>query len=129
MDDYEGAPIRRLPVYFLLDCSSSMKGNAIEAVKNGVRNVMAKLAQEPMTLDIVWSSVIAFDSSPRQILPLTPIHHITGFPVSVGGASNLGKAIRFLKDRVANRSPAPDRKDNGGLETHGIADDRRMADR
>lgn len=100
MNGYAHAPLRRLPVYFVIDCSISMRGNAIEAVKNGVKNVMAKLAQEPFTLDIVWSSVIAFDSTPRQVFPLLPIHRITGFPVSIGGASNLGKAIVFLKGRI-----------------------------
>jgi uncharacterized protein YegL len=77
-----------------------MKGNAIEAVKSGVKNVMSKLAQDPFTLDIVWASVIAFDTCPRQILPLSPIHRAIGFPVAVGGASNLGKALVFLKNRI-----------------------------
>ena len=61
--------IRRLPVYMLIDCSSSMNGDAIEAVDQGFKNLTTKLTYDPNTCDIVWFSVIVFDSTPRQLIP------------------------------------------------------------
>lgn len=35
--------IRRLPVYLLLDCSGSMMGEPIEAVRQGVKALLSEL--------------------------------------------------------------------------------------
>ncbi|OQY58611.1 MAG: hypothetical protein B6245_11010 [Desulfobacteraceae bacterium 4572_88] len=88
--------IRRLPVYMLIDCSSSMNGDAIEAVDQGFKNLTAKLSNDPNTCDVVWFSVIAFDSIPRQMIPLCPISDYRGLPLRTGGSSNLGRALVFL---------------------------------
>ena len=87
---------RRLPVYVLMDCSSSMKGDAIESVHQGLRNLISRLSSDPHTSDIVWISVIAFDSTPRQLIPLCNLLNIKGLPSKVGGSSNLGRALLFL---------------------------------
>ncbi len=92
--------IRRLPVYMLIDCSASMNGEAIEAVDQGFRNLTAKLANDPNTCDIVWFSVIVFDSTPRQLIPLCPISDYQGLPLKTGGSSYLGRALSFLKGRI-----------------------------
>ena len=42
MSDY----IRRLPVYLLLDCSGSMSGEPIEAVKQGIKALLSELKGE-----------------------------------------------------------------------------------
>ena len=38
---------RRLPVYLLLDCSGSMMGEPIEAVKQGVKALLSELRGYP----------------------------------------------------------------------------------
>lgn len=43
MSDY----IRRLPVYLLLDCSGSMSGEPIEAVKQGIKALLTELKGDP----------------------------------------------------------------------------------
>ncbi len=88
--------LRRLPVYLVIDCSSSMTGDGIEAVDQGFRNLLGKLVNDPHTADIVWLSVIAFDSIPRQLIPLSPIGGYNGLPVKIGGCSNLGRAMNFV---------------------------------
>ncbi len=88
--------IRRLPVYMMIDCSSSMNGDAIEAVDQGFKNLTAKLTNDPNTCDIVWFSVIVFDSNPRQMIPLCPISGYKGLPLKTRGSSNLGRALLFL---------------------------------
>lgn len=93
--DYQ---IRRLPVYILIDCSSSMKGDAIEAVDQGFKNIMVKFSNDPRTADIVWFSIIVFDSTARQLIPLCPICDYKSLPLKIGGSSNLGRAFRLLQD-------------------------------
>lgn len=95
------ASVRRLPVYMLIDCSSSMNGDAIEAVYQGFRNLTSKLSNDPNTCDIVWFSIIAYDSVPRQLFPLSPIGNYRGISLDIGGSSNLGRALRFLSDCIA----------------------------
>lgn len=63
--------MRRLPVYLLLDTSGSMHGEPIEAVKNGVQTLLTTLKQDPYALETAYVSVITFDSTARQAVPLT----------------------------------------------------------
>lgn len=65
--------MRRLPVYLLLDTSGSMTGEPIEAVKNGVQMLLSTLRQDPYALETAYVSVITFDSSARQAVPLTDL--------------------------------------------------------
>ncbi len=93
--DYQ---IRRLPVYILIDCSSSMKGDAIESIDQGFKNIMVKFSNDPRTADIVWFSIIVFDSTARQLIPLCPICDYKSLPLKIGGSTNLGRAFTLLKD-------------------------------
>ena len=64
---------RRLPVYLLLDVSGSMAGDPIEAVKHGVRALISELRGDPQALETAYLSVITFNSSARQVTPLTEL--------------------------------------------------------
>ncbi|OQX27175.1 MAG: hypothetical protein BWK80_06635 [Desulfobacteraceae bacterium IS3] len=92
--------MRRLPVYMLIDCSGSMNGDAIEAVGQGFKNLTTMLNNDPTTCDVVWFSIIIFDSTVRQLFPLCPIGDYKELPLKVGGSSNLGRALQFLSDCV-----------------------------
>ena len=59
MSDY----IRRLPVYLLLDCSGSMSGEPIEAVKQGIKALLTELKGDPQALETACLSVITFNST------------------------------------------------------------------
>jgi len=65
--------IRRLPVYLLLDCSGSMSGEPIEAVRQGIDHLLSELRGDPNALETVWLSVITFSSVARQAVPLTEL--------------------------------------------------------
>ncbi len=91
---------RRLPVYLLLDCSGSMMGEPIEAVKQGIKALLSELRGDPQALETAYLSVITFDSSARQVTPLTELMQFKEPEISAGGATALGEALNVLMDCV-----------------------------
>lgn len=94
--------LRRLPVYLLLDCSGSMMGEPIEAVRQGVKALISELRGDPQALETAYLSVITFDSSARQISPLTELMQFTEPQLNAGGATALGGALEILIDCINN---------------------------
>jgi len=92
--------MRRLPVYLLLDCSGSMYGEAIEAVKNGVQVLVSTLRQDPYALETAYLSIITFDSSARQATPLTELSAFQQPEINASGCTALGEALSLLASRV-----------------------------
>ena len=58
---------RRLPVYLVLDTSGSMTGEPIEAVRQGVKALLADLRGDPQALETAYLSVITFNNTAQQI--------------------------------------------------------------
>lgn len=94
--------MRRLPVYLLLDTSGSMSGEPIEAVKNGVQVLISTLRQDPYALETAFLSVITFDSTVRQIIPLTDLASFQMKEISAGGGTSLGEGLRVLSQCMDN---------------------------
>ncbi|HEY6528509.1 MAG TPA: VWA domain-containing protein [Cellvibrionaceae bacterium] len=93
--------LRRLPVYLLLDTSGSMRGEPIESVNVGLRSMLSSLRQNPYALESVFLSIVTFDSSVKQVLPLTALPELQ-LPEIVcpnSGATFLGEALEFICDR------------------------------
>lgn len=91
---------RRLPVYLLLDCSGSMMGEPVEAVRQGVKALLSELKGDPQALETAYLSVITFDSSARQVTPLTELMQFREPPLSASGATALGGALKVLIECV-----------------------------
>lgn len=106
--------MRRLPVYLLIDTSGSMKGEPIESVKVGLEAMIASLRQDPFALESVNISIITFDSSVNQLLPLTELENLQ-LPEIVtpdSGPTHFGAALELLckvVDKEVQLS-TPDRK-------------------
>ena len=92
--------MRRLPVYLLLDCSGSMYGEPIEAVKNGVQVLVSTLRQDPYALETAYLSIITFDSSAKQVTPLTELSAFQHPNIEANGCTALGEALSLLSTRV-----------------------------
>ncbi len=92
--------MRRLPVYLLLDCSGSMYGEPIDAVKNGVQVLLSTLRQDPYALETAYLSIITFDSTARQATPLTELAAFQQPNIQASGCTALGEALALLAQRA-----------------------------
>ena len=90
--------MRRLPVYLLLDCSGSMFGEPIEAVKNGVQVLVSTLRQDPYALETAYLSIITFDSRAQQVTPLTELSAFQQPSIQASGCTALGEALSLLSE-------------------------------
>ncbi|MBF0554917.1 MAG: VWA domain-containing protein [Nitrospirae bacterium] len=100
--------MRRQPVYLLLDTSGSMSGEPIEAVRRGVKTLLAELRSDPCAIEAVYLSVITFDSTASQVAPLRDLMNfieptISAFDAtSASDATSLGAALSLLMNCVEN---------------------------
>ena len=93
--------MRRLPVYLVLDTSGSMSGEPIEAVKNGVQVLVSTLRQDPYALETAFLSVITFDSSAKQLMPLTELAMFQMPDIQAAGTTALGDALSLLANKAS----------------------------
>lgn len=94
--------MRRLPVYLLLDTSGSMCGEPIEAVKNGVQVMISSLRQNPQAQETAFLSIITFDSSAKQIIPLTDLGSFQMVDIKASGTTALGEALKLVSNCIDN---------------------------
>ncbi len=106
--------MRRLPVYILIQTSGAMRGEPIESIKVGLEAMVASLRQDPFALESVYMSLITFNRTPEQLLPLTELENLQiptiQQPTSAG--THLGEALEFLCKKVEAevQLSTPDRK-------------------
>lgn len=87
---------RRLPIYVVIDISSSMSGAPIEAVNAGLRDFEAALRSDPHALETAYVSIITFESTAQQICPLTEAGLFKAPALDASGGTALGAALRKL---------------------------------
>ena len=90
--------MRRLPIYILLDTSSSMRGESIESVKTGLQAMLASLNRSPYALDTVSLSIITFDTEVKVLVPLTDIDkfQLPDFQIPETSFTNTGAGLERL---------------------------------
>ena len=91
---------RSLPVYLLLDISGSMAGAPIQAVDQGLGDFVDSVAGEPQALETMRVSLITFDSSATQLVPMCDAMDFSVPPLKAGGRTSLGAALKLAKDRA-----------------------------
>jgi len=90
--------MRRLPVYLVLDTSGSMSGEPIQQVNNGVQMLVSALRQDPQALETAFLSVITFDTSAKEAVPLTDLPSFQAPTVVATGTTALGEALSLVAD-------------------------------
>lgn len=91
--------MRKLPVYLVLDTSGSMAGEPIEQVTNGVQMLVSALRQDPYALETAFLSVIEFNSTAKQLVPLTELNAFQSPSLTASGATSFGDALALVADR------------------------------
>lgn len=92
--------MRRLPVYILIDTSTSMRGEPITAVELGLKALIESLNKDPYALETVCLSIITYNAQAEQILPLTEVCKIRMPELTAKGRSALGEALALLCEKV-----------------------------
>jgi uncharacterized protein YegL len=76
-----------------------MMGEPIESVKNGVQTMISALRQDPYALETAYLSIITFDSTASQLVPLTELTHFQMPYIESSGTTALGAALSLLAQR------------------------------
>jgi uncharacterized protein YegL len=77
-----------------------MSGEPIEAVKNGVQIMISSLRQNPQAIETAFLSVITFDSSAQQIIPLTDLASFQMVDIKATGVTALGDALKLVSSKI-----------------------------
>jgi uncharacterized protein YegL len=95
--------MRRLPVYFLLDTSGSMRGEPIQALNNALSGMINTLRADAQALDSLWISIITFDREVKEIVPLTELvqFQLPEIVCPDSSPTNMGEALQLLCKKVS----------------------------
>ena len=104
--------MRRLPVFFVLDCSESMVGENLRKMEEGILGVVRALRVDPHALETVYISVIAFAGVARTVAPLVDVVSFYPPRLPLGGGTSLGTALTTLMAEIDKSviKTTPDRK-------------------
>lgn len=94
--------MRRLPVYILIETAGGMRGERIEAVKNGLDVMLSRLRQDPFALESVFISIIRFDRIAEVVVPMTELEllQIPNIVIPKSSPPHTGEALEFLCKQV-----------------------------
>lgn len=92
--------MRRLPVFFVLDCSESMVGEKLKKMQDGLASIIGTLRKDPHALETVYISVIAFAGIAKIIAPLIEVVSFYPPKLPLGGGTSLGAALDTLMAEI-----------------------------
>ena len=94
--------MRRLPVYFLLDTSGSMRGEPIQALNNALSGLVNTLRSDAQALDSLWISIVTYDREVKEIAPLTELvsFQLPEITCPQSGPTNTGAGLEYIIQQV-----------------------------
>ena len=91
---------RRLPIYLVLDTSGSMDGAPINAVNQGLQVFQSALRADPRALETAFVSLITFDSTAQQLVPLVDVQSFQAPPLHASGTTAFGAGLKLLEECI-----------------------------
>lgn len=96
-----GDGVRRLPIYLLIDCSSSMRGAPIAAVQQGLEQFAREIGADAFASQTAHIGIITFDDDARMVTPgLVPAELFQVGQLHANGHTALGAALRVLQQSL-----------------------------
>ncbi|MFZ4856749.1 MAG: TerY-C metal binding domain-containing protein [Desulfuromonadaceae bacterium] len=92
--------MRRLPVFFVLDCSESMAGENLKKMEDGIGMIVRDLRQDPNALETAYLSIIAFAGIARTIAPMVEVFAFYPPKLPIGSGTSLGAALNELMHQI-----------------------------
>lgn len=92
--------MRRLPVFFVLDCSESMAGDNLNKMEQGLQAIVRSLRTDPHALETVYISIVAFAGIAQTVVPLVELASFYPPRLPLGGGTSLGTALTTLMDEI-----------------------------
>lgn len=92
---------RMLPVYLLIDCSGSMLGDPITAVKEGLEMIKKNLHGDPRARETVMISIIKFAEFAEQE-EMVSVKDFSPPELEADGRTALGAALHVLIESIEN---------------------------
>lgn len=95
--------MRRLPIFLLIDSSTSMKGEAINAVNLGIKTLLRNLRTDPFALETVYLSILSFNTDAFTVRPFGDLLNNDLVTIEAKGKSNFGIGLDLLKAEMNKR--------------------------
>ena len=88
--------MRRLPVFILIDSSTSMKGEAINAVNTGIKTLLQSLRTNPFAIETVYLSILSYNTEAFIVRPFSDLLNNDLIDIEAKGRSNFGIGLDLL---------------------------------
>ena len=76
--------MRRLPIYILINTSSSLSNGILQNFKDSIKLLVETLQEDPYALETVYISIITFDSTITRLCSLSPLTSFTTPSIMIG---------------------------------------------
>ena len=89
---------------FILDRSSSMEGDAIRSLNEGLNRFKQQVCENKQTRNILDVSIISFNSSYQEVQEFIPVEYMNHVNLSASGGTIMAPAIRKALESVNERT-------------------------
>ena len=101
--EFADNPEPRCPCVLLLDTSGSMKGEAIEALNEGIRAFQLSVVKDPLASSRVEVAVVTFDNEVKVLQDFVTVDQFEPPTLAASGQTKMGSAIIKALDMIQDR--------------------------
>ena len=103
--NYVVSELKSIPVILLLDTSTSMSGEKINKLNKAVETMVDEFRKVQTMEKFIKIAIITFGNN-RVVLhtPLTEVDKVNFNPLTTGGMTPMGTALRMAKDMIEDKS-------------------------
>lgn len=94
---------RALPVFLLLDCSGSMRGEKIETLNNAVVDMINDFKSEHLSEVNIQMCIVTFGNQAELHTNLCSVNSIEYQPLTASGMTPLGGALTILQNIIEDK--------------------------